>query len=923
MNQDRRLSANEETLPPNRSLEESVLADPDQTLASDAKAGQPVADADNTLQYLSHVPGSANRISIPGYELIKELGRGAMGVVYQARQVRADRLVALKVMSHIEHAKPEDIDRFTIEAQASAQLHHPNIVQVYEVGQSGHLPYFTQEFVSGGTLARRISKELLSHQETARVMLALAQAVSYAHSKQIVHRDLKPLNVLLDEHHNPKVADFGLARRMEDQSHLTQDGTILGTPSYMAPEQASGNKHAIGPLSDVYSLGAILYELLTGRPPFKGATIWEVVQQVRNTDPVPPSQLQSGIPADLETICLKCLQKLPERRYASAQQLADDLQRHIRHEPILARPIGQWERLVRLCQRNPREAKLVGFLAALMMCFGIGASWTAYRINRDRNHIEKQRDEITDQKNRIEKQRDEIAVEKNISDQRLSLYRDTVSKMVNRVPRLLENAPIGTGTRNELHEVIGSILSDSNHTGVVGSARDWGLMATALRAGETKLSSALSLRDSHDAEGANRAFEETRIQFEQAAQIAKQVYDSEEPDRGKAASNLSLVLMRLVRLQGEWHPQAWKASVPNFKKAIDYSREAVAFAKAATTSQSESLGLYQSQLAHQLGSYAEFLMDAAPMDPNHHQRATELLLEANPIFESVSQSPDVSSTLRFDCQQHWASSLQTQARIAVKRKDVEAAKAAYQQACQLLDTLLEAYPDRFTLLLNAVNCHNGFGDLLLEHGASPTTIEPHYAKSLDCLMRLLRTPQQVQLEQNGLALQFYRLGLLASRNGDAGIANQHFQHSALLRKLGLVEKMRGSQSQNDEALLQTRVPVMLAYARCGDVEETTQQMDAVLEVIGQADFQGKPTSKGESLVLLGAAKGILSEAIRTRNVAQSEQLFEEAKSLIVQGVKAGYRDLNYLASDPDFEWIATHRDGAKFFEELKQLQTAP
>ncbi len=320
------------------------------------------------------------KINIPGYELIHELGRGAMGVVYKARQIRADRIVALKLMINLEHAKPQDIERFTIEAQSSARLQHPNIIPVYDVSQTGQSPYFTQEFAPGGTLAKKIAKQMLSHADVAETMLCLANAVAYAHSRQIVHRDLKPLNILLDEHDVPKIADFGLARRMEDQSHLTQDGTILGTPSYMAPEQASGNSNAIGPLSDVYALGAILFELLTGRPPFKGATVWEVIQQVRSADPSPPSQLQSGIPADLETICLKCLQKAPEKRYESAKHLVDDIQRHIDNEPILARPVGQWERLVRLCKRNPREARLVGLVAGLLACFALAAALTAFHV---------------------------------------------------------------------------------------------------------------------------------------------------------------------------------------------------------------------------------------------------------------------------------------------------------------------------------------------------------------------------------------------------------------------------------------------------------------------------------------------------------------------------------------------------------------
>ena len=438
------------------------------------------------------------QVSIPGYELIHELGRGAMGVVYKARQVRADRIVALKLMINLEHARPQDIERFTVEAQSVARLHHPNIIQVYEVGQSGAAPYFTQEYASGGTLAKKISVQMLSHTETAKIMLCLANAVAYAHSRKIIHRDLKPLNILVDENGTPKVADFGLARRMEDQSHLTQDGTILGTPSYMAPEQASGSSNAIGPLSDVYALGAILFELLTGRPPFKGSSVWEVIRQVRSSEPARPSELQPGIPKDLETICLKCLQKEPVKRYESAQALHDDIDRFQKGKPILARPIGQWERLAYLCKRNPREATLFGTVAGLITGLAIVMSIAAYTINRNRNDLAKQKD-------RIEKQRDEIAKEKGISDGRLKLYRSTVSQFVNRVPRLLESAPIGTGLRLEITKTLNNILKESGDTEQVGSSKQWALMAMQLRNGETSLNDAINFEKSGDLENRNLA----------------------------------------------------------------------------------------------------------------------------------------------------------------------------------------------------------------------------------------------------------------------------------------------------------------------------------------------------------------------------------------------------------------------------------
>ncbi|HUR55577.1 MAG TPA: serine/threonine-protein kinase, partial [Gemmataceae bacterium] len=280
------------------------------------------------------------RTHLPGYEILGVLGRGGMGVVYKARQIKLNRVVALKLMLHADHAGPTTRERFTTEAQAVARLQHPNIVQVFEVGEIDGVPFFSLEYVSGGTLAARVSEHLLPPRDAAALVAALAGAVAYAHSQGIIHRDLKPTNILLSvasgqspvvavangtPHDTdntargvanrrqqqlatghwqltPKIADFGLAKSISEDSGITRSGSVVGTPSYMPPEQAAGDSAAIGPTADIYSLGAVLYELLTGRPPFKGANVAETLALVRNADPAPPGDLQSGVPRDLETI---------------------------------------------------------------------------------------------------------------------------------------------------------------------------------------------------------------------------------------------------------------------------------------------------------------------------------------------------------------------------------------------------------------------------------------------------------------------------------------------------------------------------------------------------------------------------------------------------------------------------------------------
>jgi hypothetical protein len=308
--------------------------------------------------------GAAPPENVPGYDLLGVLGRGGMGVVYEARQVAADRVVALKMILHGGHADDDALARFRTEAKAIARLQHPHIVQVYEVGEHAGLPYFSLEFCPGGSLERKLAGTPLPATEAARLVEVLARAMHAAHREHIIHRDLKPANVLLAADGTPKVTDFGLAKKL-DAAGPTQSNAVMGTPSYMAPEQAGGRGKEVGPAADVYALGAILYECLTGRPPFRGPTTLDTLVQVLSDEPVPPRQLQSTTPKDLETICLKCLHKEPGKRYATAEALAEDLRRFQAGEPILARPAGSVERAVKWIRRRPAVSALLAAAAVL------------------------------------------------------------------------------------------------------------------------------------------------------------------------------------------------------------------------------------------------------------------------------------------------------------------------------------------------------------------------------------------------------------------------------------------------------------------------------------------------------------------------------------------------------------------------------
>jgi hypothetical protein len=308
-----------------------------------------------------------------------------------------DRLVALKMILAGAYASLDDVARFRREAEAVAQFQHPHIVQIYEVGEHEGRPYFSLEYVEGGSLAQKWSGTPIPAHQAAELVAVLAEAIDAAHRRDIIHRDLKPANVLLTVDGTPKVTDFGLAKRLDDAAGPTQSGAIVGTPSYMAPEQAGGKGKAVGPAADVYALGAILYEALTGRPPFRAETPLDTVLQVLSEEPVPPRRLLPNIPRDLEIICLKTLAKAPGQRYATAGDLADDLRRFVKHEPIRARPVGGVEKAWRWCRRNPALAAASGLAAVGLVAVAVVASVFAFRENWNARQLGEQAAQLREQ----------------------------------------------------------------------------------------------------------------------------------------------------------------------------------------------------------------------------------------------------------------------------------------------------------------------------------------------------------------------------------------------------------------------------------------------------------------------------------------------------------------------------------------------
>jgi WD40 repeat protein/serine/threonine protein kinase len=346
--------------------------------SANAKAGVRAATAPGGGEPFADTGG----LRFGDYLLEEEIAHGGMGVVFRARQVSLRRTVAVKLLLLGRYSSADSIERFRREAEAVAALRHPNIVAIHEIGEHDGQQFFSMDYVNGQSLAARLQHGPFEPRRSAEIVRDIAQAIHYAHQQGVLHRDLKPSNVLLDESGQVHITDFGLAKRLDGNSDLTTTGQLVGTPKYLSPEQAAGRHADLGPASDVYSMGAMMYELMTGRPPFLANSLQETLLRIQNNEPVSPRALNPALHRDLETISLKCLRKEPDRRYGSAQALAEDLERWLRHEPILARPIGAIERMTKWTRRNPRTAGLVLVSSLAVVAFFVGQTISSLRLSR-------------------------------------------------------------------------------------------------------------------------------------------------------------------------------------------------------------------------------------------------------------------------------------------------------------------------------------------------------------------------------------------------------------------------------------------------------------------------------------------------------------------------------------------------------------
>jgi eukaryotic-like serine/threonine-protein kinase len=736
--------------------------------------------------------------TIPGYEALGELGRGGMGIVYKARHVQLNRTVALKMMLPGTFAGVEERARFRTEAEAVARLQHPNIVQIFEVGEHNGQPWFALEFVAGGSLADRLPNVPLLPRQAAELVETLARAMDHAHQQGIVHRDLKPANVLLQvvggqwlvvgenqtanrdgptTNHQPpttipKITDFGLAKKLDTPGH-THAGAVMGTPSYMAPEQASGRASQVGPAADIYALGVILYEVLTSRPPFLGSTALETLDQVRSQEPAPPARLRPGTPRDLETICLKCLQKEPERRYRSARELADDLRRFLAGQPILARRIGVAERARKWVRRQPALAALLATIVLALVSLAVGGWWSAAALRAAAQREEHQRRQ---------------------AEASFAQALDAVERLLTRVGAeeladVPQMAPVRKKLLLDAQEFYQKFLAERGDDPTVRhlAARAYGRLGDIQEllgehaAAEQHYRQAIALEESSAAEPAQRQ-ELARTsnnlglllkklgRLPEAAQVLEQALSQRQqladdyPDRpayrhdlAASHSDLATVLTR--------RPGQRAQADQNYRRALTLQEE---LAKAY-----RDQPVYQQELARTLNRLAILTCGTDWTEAEQtFRRAIDIQMG---LVKQYSDAP----AYRRDLAHTW-NNLAGAQRMAGHRRQAE---KTYRVAQPLLAQLTADFPTVLVYRHELATLHNDLG-MVLEEVGQPAEAENAYRAALALRLQLTGTAPEVPDYRHKLAVVYLGLGSVRESRGQSHQAEADYRQArAILDKL--------------------------------------------------------------------------------------------------------------------------------------------
>ncbi len=853
---------------------------------------------------------------IGGYDVEGVLGEGGMGIVYKARHRRLNRPVALKMIKGAAGDRSVVRDRFEAEARAVASIDHPNIVKIFEIGEHDGQPYFSLEFLGGGNLARKLAAKPQPAAEAARIVEVLARAVSVAHQQRIIHRDLKPANVLLGVDGTLKISDFGLVKQLEDESGQTMSGVILGTPCYMAPEQARGELRNIGPAADQYALGAILYELLTGRPPFQGMSTLDTLDMVRGKDPIPPSQLQPRMHPDIETICLKCLQKEPERRYADVLALAEDLRRFQAGEPIVARPVSGAERLKRWCLRNKKLARLYAAVALLGVTL-VGVFVGSFII-------------VIGQKDDLTVANAALAAAKKLADDR-RVEAETQQQVADDKRKLAETAARAANEQNQSAveaqlELIRLLERQLRYVPAIQNIRDElldkaaGRLVAAARA-MTNLRKDIGWDPKDEAHNwrtlarAERGLAELYLSRNQFDQAMKHLHESDEIIGRLAAAaptdlDLQVIWLRSRRFVGFVAMNKLghnEEAQDDFRQAIRISRECLAKKPDSDT--------YKSELANSLGHLA-----ISELRLGHLAKARDLFGEEIATRKSFSPAQAKDRETRREL-----SGLYEQvAELNLRLGDTAEGRRLYDECAAIRKEVAVERPDFWPIANDLARSYNNEGMVRFPYSRDPAAARDFHRKAIEVYEKRVKDDPADFDAKSRLAQTLYYEATCALHSGDAPGASAGYRRCLeIYKKLATEPKAKVSQSD-----------LMLALARCGEHVEAARIASALLATPPTDEHHYFQTAGGFALAA-GAARGDHTSVRQSLPAvhpllelggdakgddALVKRYTDAAVLSLRKGKERGWTDVVSLEIDPDLEPIRKDPTFQTLVAELRQVK---